>query len=108
MSSDGIRLSINKKKYDLKFILESINHQSIRNQAKVLSIGSTRQRISLTDIRKLLIRVPQLDEQKKISSVINSIDLRIKKINQKLVKTKLLKKSLMQELLTGKVRVSVN
>jgi type I restriction enzyme, S subunit len=108
MSSDGIRLSINKKKYDLKFILESINHHSTRNQAKVLSIGSTRQRIGLTDIRKLLIRVPQLDEQKKISSVINSIDLRIKKINQKLVKTKLLKKSLMQELLTGRVRVSVN
>ena len=94
--------------YDLKFILESINHHSTRNQAKVLSIGSTRQRIGLTDIRKLLIRVPQLDEQKKISSVINSIDLRIKKINQKLVKTKLLKKSLMQELLTGRVRVSVN
>jgi type I restriction enzyme S subunit len=108
MSSDGIRLSINKKKFDLKFILESINHHSTRNQAKVLSIGSTRQRIGLTDIRKLLIRVPQLDEQKKISSVINSIDFKIKKINQKLIKTKLLKKSLMQELLTGKVRVSVN
>lgn len=51
--------------------------------------------------------VPSLSEQKKIASILSSIDKTIEEKQRKLEQTKFLKKSLMNDLLTGKVRVSV-
>ncbi|MDB2474773.1 restriction endonuclease subunit S [Amylibacter sp.] len=108
MASDGIRLSINKNEYDTKFILESINHFTFRNQAELKSTGSTRKRIGLVELRTLKIAIPPLSEQKKIASILTSKDITIEKRRCKLTQTQSLKKSLMQDLLTGKVRVQVN
>ena len=108
MASDGIRLSINKIKYDIKFILESINHYTVRNQAELSSTGSTRKRIGLVELRKLKIAAPTFSEQKKIASIVKSIDKQIENKEEKLQQTQSLKKSLMQDLLTGKVRAKVN
>lgn len=108
MASDGIRLSVNKNKYDTKFILESINHFTFRNQAELSSTGSTRKRIGLVELRTLMIAIPSLEEQKKLKEVFCSIDDGISNLNSKLSQTQSLKKSLMQDLLTGKVRVQVN
>ena len=69
MASDGIRLSVNKSKYDTKFILESINHFTFRNQAELSSTGSTRKRIGLVELRTLQIAIPSLEEQKKLKEV---------------------------------------
>ena len=105
MASDGIRLSVNKNEFDVNFILETINHHRFRSEAERISIGSTRKRISLTELRTLIIAHPSLKEQKEISSFIHSMNLSIKKKKQKLFKVQCLKKSLMQDLLTEKVRV---
>ena len=108
MASDGIRLSINKKEYDTTFILESINNYTFRNQADLSSTGSTRKRIGLVELRELKIVIPPLSEQKKITSIITSLDQRLNLLMKKLSQNQSLKKSLMQDLLTGKVRVTVN
>ena len=50
----------------------------------------------------------ELDEQDKIISIIQKIDQNIYNKDRKLQQTQSLKKSLMQDLLTGKVRVKVN
>jgi len=52
--------------------------------------------------------IPPLPEQNKITSILSSIDNNIEETQRKLQQTKSLKKSLMQDLLTGKVRVSVH
>ena len=62
-----------------------------------------------TDIvSRLKINLPPLLEQKKIASIITSMDKIIEENQRKLAQTESLKKSLMQDLLTGKVRVTVN
>ena len=108
MASDGIRLSVDDEKYDSKFILDSINHHTFRNQAEIRSTGSTRKRIGLVELRGLKISTPPLIEQKKIASIFISFDEAIDKKQKENNKLKSLKKSLMQDLLTGKVRVTVN
>ena len=108
MASDGIRLSTNKKKYDTKFVLESINHYTFRNQAELSSTGSTRKRITLVELRTLKIAIPPLSMQKKIASILTSLDQQSQVLIRKLSQTQSLKKSLMQNLLTDKVRVKVN
>lgn len=70
--------------------------------------GTTIKNLSLKSIRSTPIPTPPISEQIEISSVVTSIDKKITAHQQKLSKTQSLKKSLMQDLLTGKVRVQVN
>ncbi len=51
------------------------------------------------------VLLPPLEEQKKIVDILTSLDDQIEVVESKLVQLESLKKSLMQDLLTGKVRV---
>jgi len=59
-------------------------------------------------IQAIQIIFPSRADRENILSVFKSLDERIFSIEKKLGQTRLLKKSLMQDLLTGKVRVRVN
>ncbi len=100
MASDGIRLSINKEKYDVNFMLYAINSPNFRKNAESHSTGSTRLRIGLTELRNLLIAIPPLKDQKKIAEILTTVDEAIEKTDQIIEKTKEAKKGLMQRLLT--------
>ncbi|MGD6738648.1 restriction endonuclease subunit S [Photobacterium leiognathi subsp. mandapamensis] len=107
MASDGIRLAIDKSKYNNRFILETINYREFRNNALAKSTGSTRRRIGLTDLKNIKFRVPELIEQQKIASVLTAADNEVELLEAKLAHLKQEKKALMQQLLTGKRRVQV-
>lgn len=108
MASDGIRLSIDKHNFDTDFVLYSINSTYFRNQAEEVGTGTTRLRIGLSALKKLQFKVPPLEEQKRISSTILSFDNKINSEQEKLMKLKECKQGLMQQLLTGQVRVKVD
>jgi len=69
--------------------------------------GSTQKFISLNTIRKMFITVPDQREQKKIAEILSAVDDKIdiyKQIKRKLTE---LKKGLMQDLLSGEIRVKI-
>lgn len=68
---------------------------------------STMTTIGQADIAPLPVLIPSLDEQKDICNVLDSIRSKISVIESKLASTKQVKKALMQDLLTGKVRVNL-
>ena len=68
--------------------------------------GSTFLEISKHDIEKLKYSVPPLSEQEKIAEILGTWDLAIEKLTALIEQKKLLKKGLMQRLLTGKQRLS--
>ena len=72
------------------------------------SQGTKQQSFNAEIVKKLPIPIPPLPEQKKIASILTTMDKNIKEWQSKLSQTQSLKKSLMQDLLTGKVRVKVN
>ena len=75
----------------------------------LLSAQSTRSYIGILAQRELEIALPNtLKEQKQIVSILQSIDKRIDSVSDKLKLIKNIKKALMQDLLTGKVRVNVD
>ena len=59
-------------------------------------------------VKSIKVLIPPLPEQKKIASIFSSVDEVIENTQKQIDKLQDLKKSLMQDLLTGKVRVSVN
>lgn len=63
--------------------------------------------VNFEDFGFLKFHVPSLEEQKAISAVLNTQDREIELVQQKLDAMRRQKKGLMQQLLTGKVRVKV-
>ena len=107
MASDGIRLSINEKEHDVNFILYAINSTYFRKNAERHSTGTTRLRIGLTELKNLPIGIPPLEEQKKIAQILSSVDDELERESEHKERLELLKRGLIQVLLTGKIRVAV-
>lgn len=88
--------------YLQKYIASNFCQNQIWNEAS----DSARPNLFQRDIKKILIIMPNTyEEQKRISDVIDSIDLSIDKEKQKLSKLQRLKTGIMQDLLSGEVRV---
>lgn len=81
----------------LKYFLENPN--TILKLIGMKS-GSAIKRIVLRDISNLLVILPDIKEQQKIASILSTVDEQIDETEQLIVKTKELKKGLMQQLLT--------
>lgn len=68
--------------------------------------GSVRVRIYFSDLGSMKLNLPPVEEQKAIAEVLNAQDSEIDLLSRRLDALKRQKKGLMQQLLTGKVRVS--
>lgn len=74
-----------------------------------LRVGSGLPNIQLPSLKKYKITISSdIAEQKAIADILQSCDLEIEKLKTKLDLLKLQKKGLMQQLLTGKIRVKIN
>ncbi|UKN01191.1 restriction endonuclease subunit S [Paracrocinitomix mangrovi] len=77
-------------------------HEFIRR-----SSGSTFLEISKKEVQKVKISLPSKQEQKKIADALGSFDREIESLNAELSQFKNQKKGLTQQLLTGKITVSI-
>ncbi|MCK4431719.1 MAG: restriction endonuclease subunit S [Candidatus Aminicenantes bacterium] len=97
-TNQGFASLICKDKVYNWFIFYRIKY--MRKEIERLGSGSTFNEVSKKSIRELKIPIPPLSEQKKIAEILTSMDEAIEKKQEIIEKTKMLKKGLMQELLT--------
>lgn len=71
----------------------------------VMAQGSTRYNISKSQFMKLTIVLPDTEEQTAIATILSDMDAEIQALEQRLGKTRQIKQGMMQELLTGKMRL---
>jgi len=79
----------------------------IKHQLIPLSKQSTRAYVSLERQSKLKLPLPPLEEQRKIVKILSAVDKRLEVERKRKEKLERIKKSLMDLLLTGKIRVKV-
>ncbi|EQC45177.1 type I restriction modification DNA specificity domain protein [Bacteriovorax sp. BSW11_IV] len=105
INQDMRAIYLKKEKITNEFFLQWYK----ANSEKVIGLGSgsTVKGITLDLLKAIELYLPPIPEQKKIVSILESIDKRTDSLILKLVKSKNMKKGLMQDLLTGKVRVKV-
>lgn len=77
----------------------------IKCQFKFYAVGTKVSGISKTNIAKIEISLPALDEQTRIATILSDMDAEISALETKLAKYKQIKQGMMQELLTGKTRL---
>ncbi len=92
-------------KFDICFLGYIFNNEKILKQFTRLSQGTTRYTLSIKDFQNIKIKLPNLSEQSKIAEILSSVDEEINLLNKKLEQLNLQKRGVMQNLLSGKVRV---
>ena len=75
--ADVVRVRVADGLVDKKFIMYSLNSVATKNQLINGTIGSTRPRVNLDQIRDIQILVPPLNEQRKIAAILSSVDAAI-------------------------------
>ncbi len=97
-----------KETISTDFLLYVMQGQAFKEQLDLQSTGSTVAGIKQSTFRQILVPVPSLAEQRKISKYLDGLNELIDSKNNILRQNEKLKKALMQDLLTGKVRVTVD
>ena len=70
------------------------------------STGSTTvKHLSHSDIENLEYKIPSLSDQERIATILSDMDAELEALEQKLSKARQIKQGMMQELLTGRVRL---
>jgi type I restriction enzyme, S subunit len=98
----------NKDNVNVEFLDLYLQSPIVRKQIKDRAKQGSVTNLHLEEIRDFDFVIPSTEEQNRIVCIVSSIETKIRTIVHKLHQTQSLKKSLMQDLLTGKVRVSVN
>ncbi len=105
MASDGIRLVVDERRFDKRFVFYYINSVYFRKNAMEASTGTTRLRIGLSELKKLHFAAPSKLEQQAIGDILSDMDAEIAALEEKLAKARQIKQGMMQELLTGRIRL---
>jgi type I restriction enzyme, S subunit len=82
--------------------------KSVQDQIKTISAGSSQSALTIEKLKDITIPIPSLDEQAEIYNISVSVDKLLVNTYEKHRKLQESRSSLMQDLLTGKVRVMVN
>lgn len=98
----GFRPSEKIDSYYLAYMLRS---ESARAKITLLAQGISRYNISKNKVMEIAVSLPSLDEQKMIGQYFCQLDNLITLHQRKLDKTKKIKQGMMQQLLTGKIRL---
>ena len=104
-STDILVLDTIPEKMKTNYLYYLLLSHKFTSFAISLSKGTKMPRISWLDIQNFKTCVPSLTEQKKVVLILSSVDRYISSLMNELDKQNVLKKALMQKLLTGKIRV---
>jgi len=95
-----------QRSVDTRFLFYALQSGALETQVARQSGGSTFARINLAAIRSLTVPLPPDEEQRGIARTLASFDDRVTGERHELAKLGLLKQGLMEDLLTGRVRVA--
>jgi len=100
-------LRIDENKCNIFFAYYYLQSEAGQIELKDRIIGTAQQVINLKDLKTVLVAVPPLEEQQRITFMLTAIDDQIDSCQTKFTALTNLKSALMQQLLTGKTRVKI-
>ena len=108
MDSHLIRLRFNPKKLRASYVIQLFSSEIdfLKNQIFKLAVGGIMDGLSTKIVSLLQVTIPvDIEEQIAIAQVLSDMDAEIEKLEKKLSKYQKIKQGMMQELLTGRIRL---
>ena len=100
----GFRIQ-DENKYDPLFLAYFFRGSVGRTIMNALAQGATRYNMSKSQFSALELFVPSYDEQRAIATILSDMDAEIAVLERRRDKTRVVKQGIMQQLLTGRVRL---
>ena len=117
LSSNDVPALLNQRVAKLEAVISDIHldyyYQFIQtpyfvNAMNLSMAGTDPPNMSVNDLDSIMLPIPPYSEQKEIALILSKIDDRINGYKEMNAEMKVLKKGLMQQLLTGKTRVKID
>ncbi len=99
-----VRLKENAK-LDYVYLFYYLNTSIIKKHIEAINVQGAQANLSLENINDFIIGFPSLAEQKAIAQILSDMDAEIEALKAKRDKYQAVKQGMMQELLTGKIRL---
>jgi type I restriction enzyme S subunit len=107
--NSGMALIRNKDNtISTEYLYHLLSSDLMARQIKRITFGSAQPQLTIKTIKELALPIPPTEEQDKISIIATTLTNQISALEKKHYSLANIKKALMQDLLTGKVRVQVN
>lgn len=103
LGGDILVIRENEKVIDGVFLSNVIRND--KSQIMQLVSGTTVYHLYASDMQNFKFKLPPLKEQQAIAQILSDMDSEIELLEEKLQKYKTIKKGMMQELLTGRIRL---
>ena len=94
------------KNYSIEFIYFLL--QSLQEKIYKMQTGGAQPHIHPSDLNPIIVAVPKPEEQTAIANILSDMDAEIESLEQKRDKYTMLKQGMMQQLLTGRIRIYAN
>lgn len=91
--------------FDSDYLYYLLGSEKVFEQYISMAAGSSVQNLNKQKVSKLIVQIPSKSEQTAIANVLSSMDKEIEALEAKLGKYRNLKTGMMQQLLTGKIRL---
>lgn len=104
LGSDVVKVVPNSS-VDSRYLVYATKSRFYLDQIADDTQGSTRARTSVSKLRKTAILFPEKDEQIAIADILSEMDMEIAALEGKVAKYRQIKQGMMQQLLTGKIRL---
>lgn len=94
-----------KEDWSARFVYYQLQSPFVEKQIALLTNSSSQGNIGMGDIEKLSLMLPSAQEQSEIAELLADMDSELLTLEAKITKVRQLKQGMMQELLTGRVRL---
>lgn len=106
LSQRTILLQLERSKFLPTFIIQVFLSDMFQSYISESATGSTAQGIKRATFEKMFVAVPScLEEQTAIATILSDMDSELTALEQKLAKARDMKQGMMQQLLTGRIRL---
>lgn len=94
-----------RNEQDAKWVFNYMSSPDGQSQIQYVTKGGAQATVTIADIRNFKIPTPEKGERDAISGILENMDHEIEALEQKLEKYRQVKQGMMQQLLTGKIRL---
>jgi type I restriction enzyme S subunit len=105
LSGNALKITVDETKHSTYFIWQILWSIYTTGEVETLKSVGAQPAISMPNLKKFQMTLPPLPEQQAIAQILTDMDTEIESLKQKRNKYKAIKQGMMQELLTGKIRL---
>ena len=100
-----LRVRPDKKRVLAPYLSFQFHTEAFRNAVLAVAVGQTMASLNTMMLRNLPVTIPTIKEQIAIATVLSDMDAELAALEARCDKTRALKQGMMQELLTGRIRL---